>query len=359
MRFVAITLVMVGHCHWFFPEYEFVTPILALSGFLGVEIFFVLSGFLIGGILYKLFTESDFNLSSVIFFLKRRWFRTLPNYYLILLVNILIAGIIGYQIQDTWRYFVFMQNFASPLLPFFPESWSLSIEEFAYLVLPFTLLFGFAIGKQKNKSRFFLVSVLVLIAVFIGSKWIYNGSTSATTIDEWNLGVKSVVIYRLDAIFIGVLFSWLYNNFQKFWIRIKFDLAFLGLFLLGFITFGLGKIGFSIENNPTFLNVFYLPLVSLAIAFFLPLLSEWKLEKSFFAKPVTFISIISYSLYLLHYSVVLQVMKQFADTKNLSQLNLAIFTFLYFAITIFLSALLYRFYEKPIMDKRDKFALKR
>ncbi len=58
----------------------------------GVDLFFVLSGFLIGTILLKeISTSKSFTFSQLTNFWKRRWFRTLPNYYLILLVNVIIV----------------------------------------------------------------------------------------------------------------------------------------------------------------------------------------------------------------------------------------------------------------------------
>ena len=57
---------------------------------IGVEIFFVISGFLIGKIIYRIIQKDDFSFNDVREFWKRRWFRTLPNYYLVLLINILL-----------------------------------------------------------------------------------------------------------------------------------------------------------------------------------------------------------------------------------------------------------------------------
>jgi peptidoglycan/LPS O-acetylase OafA/YrhL len=98
MRTIAITMVVAGHCLWIYPQDDSLFhQLLQLFGFFGVEIFFVLSGFLIGKILYQLYLKADFSLATVFYFLKRRWFRTLPNYYLILLINILIAGYVQHM----------------------------------------------------------------------------------------------------------------------------------------------------------------------------------------------------------------------------------------------------------------------
>lgn len=355
MRTIAILMVVSGHCLWVFPESKrFLYQLFVLFGFFGVEIFFVLSGFLIGKILYQLYLKDDFSMTTVFYFLKRRWFRTLPNYFLILLVNILIASFIGYSLPSLWRYFFFLQNFKVTMLPFFPESWSLSVEEFAYLVLPFFLFLLAILCKPKNKSRSFLLTVLSLILIFFCNKIYYQNTTTNTTIDQWNISLKSVVLYRLDSIFIGVLCSWLYFNATAFWKKSKQLLFVLGTLFFGFLFVGIGYFGLFIETDPTLWNVLYLPFVSVSVACFLPFLSEWKEEKSMLQKPVTFISIISYSIYLLHYSVVLQLMKDFIPLSSQNHVMLYAFVLVYVLITFFLSYLLYHFYEKPMMDLRDK-----
>jgi peptidoglycan/LPS O-acetylase OafA/YrhL len=355
MRATAILMVLVGHCSWIFPESDSTfAALLALSGFLGVEIFFVLSGFLIGRIIYRQFTTGDFNTSAVMHFLKRRWFRTFPNYFLVLVVNIILWTFLGFEIQGLWQYFFFVQNFASPMLPFFTESWSLSVEEFAYVILPFGLLLVFMLFKPKNKPRQFLTVTLLLIVIFMITKIFYNINTSNNTIETWNLAVKSVVIYRLDSIFIGVLAGWIYENHRDFWIRTKNVWMVLGFIMLIFYTFGVGFFQLLIDRYPFFWNVVYLPLASISVAFFLPILSEWKSEKSFLYRPITFISLVSYSIYLLHYGIVLQLMKQVVDTETLPLLYATLFTIAYFGVSIILSALLYRYYEKPMMDRRER-----
>ncbi|MBA2746117.1 MAG: acyltransferase [Flavisolibacter sp.] len=355
MRATAILMVLSAHCIWIFPgESGTFSQILALSGFLGVEIFFVLSGFLIGRILFRLFTKEEFKLVSVISFLKRRWYRTLPNYFLILLVNIAIAYMIGYGIENLWRYFFFIQNFGTPMPAFFPESWSLSVEEYAYVFLPFILL-AVALSRT-NRSTIFLVITLLLIVLCIGAKILYHVQTKNTSLEQWNVALKAVVIFRLDSIFIGVLFSWIFSMYHQIWVRTKYFWLAGGIFMMCFFTAGVGFLRLTLDNYPIFWNVIYLPAASLAIAFFLPFLSEWKTEKPFIRRPITFISLISYSIYLLHYSVILQTLKQIVDTEKLSSVMIVAFTVFYVATTFVLSYLLYTFYERPMMERRESKA---
>lgn len=355
MRATAILMVLFGHCVWIIPESNtFFYQLLQLSGFLGVEIFFVLSGFLIGKILFQLYLKEDFSIQIVFLFLKRRWFRTLPNYYLILVVNIVVAYVIGNDISYSWQYFFFAQNAITPMPAFFTESWSLSVEEFAYLVLPLFLLLAGSIIKPKYKSRFFLFAVLTLILIFFGNKIAYQNTTANTTLEQWNESLKAVVLYRLDSIFIGVLCSWIYFNFTKSWHKYRFICFIIGIVLFSFQFVAIGHFGLFIETHPVFWNVLYLPLASFMVACFLPFFSEWKEEQSFLGNPIVFISIISYSIYLLHYGVVLQLLKFTIDYNPQNALELYGFLSAYLILTLLLSYFLYRFYEKPMMDLRDK-----
>jgi peptidoglycan/LPS O-acetylase OafA/YrhL len=363
MRAIAILMVLFGHCVWIFPDSNTLFhQMMVLSGFLGVEVFFVLSGFLIGKILYELYLKEDFNFSKVIYFLKRRWYRTLPNYFLVLLLDIGIAYIVGYAIPNLWdyfvfvlwKYFLFLQNFSTTMLTFFPESWSLAVEEYAYIILPVFIFLLARFSKPKNKSKFFLFAVLTLIAVFFCNKIYYQITTTNVTVTQWNVSLKAVVLYRLDSIFIGVLCSWIYCNYKSFWQNNKHIFFVIGICIFIFQFVAIGYFKLLIETHPVLWNVFYLPLVSLAVACFLPFLSDWKEETPFYNKPVVFISLVSYSAYLLHYSVVLQLLKHYIVYDAQNSIQLIGFVLAYIFITFLLSYLLYRFYEKPIMDLRDK-----
>ena len=186
------------------------------------------------------------------------------------------------------------------------------------------------------------------------AKIFYTNFTTNTTNDQWNLSIKSVVLYRLDSIYIGVFASWIFNYYTNLWTKFKYVFMMLGFLIFFTLFFELGRIGLLIETHPYFWNVLYLPMTSIAVALLLPTLSLWKTETSFIQQPIEFISKISYSMYLLHYSLILYLMKHFIDVSSFSKIGLYLFTISYLMIVFILSALLYRFYEKPIMDLRDK-----
>src|SRR4051812_22345461 len=141
LRCIAILLVLFAHTSFVLP----ISPAarsfcLTYFGFTGVEIFFVLSGFLVGAIFLKLMADRPFSLSSMKYFWIRRWFRTLPAYYLALLIYTAYSYFAEHRFifTDTYNllYFVFLQNFIKPAPEFFRHAWSLSIEEWFYLLLP-------------------------------------------------------------------------------------------------------------------------------------------------------------------------------------------------------------------------------
>ena len=84
--------------------------------------FFVLSGFLIGGILIRALERDGATMATLLHFWIRRWFRTLPNYFLILLLLSAISCWLYHRSFWTLDYFFFLQNFNKPSPPFFAEA---------------------------------------------------------------------------------------------------------------------------------------------------------------------------------------------------------------------------------------------
>jgi len=361
LRALAILSVLFAHLLWIFPEARGWTPtILQLAGILGVELFFVLSGFLIGRMLFNIFMAPDFHKNSLRYFVIRRWFRTLPNYYLILIVNIILVFIYGRELpQSLWKYFLFFQNAYTPMDIFFTESWTLPIEEAAYLIGPI-LLFSISTLKLKGKPKnTFLGVVLLIIGFFISTKLYYSSTTENTNLLQWNTDLKAVVLYRIDAIYYGFLAAYCSLVFPKTWSRFPLLFALTGSIVLLSFQYLLYSNQLYIETYPLLWNVLYLPLCSLCIALLFPLFSQIRTAPVFILKPITFISVTSYSLYLLHYSIVLQGMQYLWPTQDKTFFYKIIYAMGYFIILFILAYLLYRFYEKPMMDLRDRSYFKK
>ena len=360
MRAVAIALVVFSHIIWIIPNAKgFIPDVMSLSGVIGVEIFFVLSGFLIGRIIYKLYITDDFSFNSVFYFWIRRWFRTLPNYYLALVINVVIVIYLDMQLPDNlWQYVFFIQNFATDMPLFFVESWSLSIEEFAYILGPLLLYLLLFIKSKVSKSKLFLRMTLFVILLFTITKIIHSFNDDMKSMMHWNTSLKAVVIYRIDAIYYGVLAAYISIVKPEFWKRIA-----IMAFLLGIVLFlGLNAIitlkQIFIETHTTFWNVWYLPINSIAIMLSLPVLSQMKTAPKIILKPITYLSIISYAMYILHYSIILQLLKHYLPSDELPGFDVIVFIIVYISLTIFLSYFIYRFFEKPFTNLRDSQRIK-
>lgn len=355
MRATAILCVVVSHALWVFPEAEgSFAALLQLAGVMGVELFFVLSGFLIGSILFKITTGSSSVANDLQYFLIRRWFRTLPNYYFILLINIGIVLFIGRALPDTLgSYFFFFQNFSSSMDIFFTESWSLPIEEFAYLLGPLLLYLVLLWKGSIPATKKFLYVTLAIILFFTLTKMYYHTTATEKTMTLWNINLKAVVLYRIDAIYYGVLAAYISLTSPKIWHKGRIGAAILGMIFFVGMHMGIYLFSITIEEVPFFWNVLYLPLCSICIAFLLPFLSGLVTAPKRLLLPVTAISLWSYSMYLLHYSIVLQLMRYFIPVEGMLFSDKIVFSVGYVCITIGLSYLLYTRFEKPMMDLRD------
>ncbi|HEY0045962.1 MAG TPA: acyltransferase [Flavobacterium sp.] len=353
LRVLAIVLVLASHSLWIYSGYHsMLTRSIDFLGSMGVELFFVLSGFLVGGSMLRLFVRETYNIHSVYFFLSRRALRIMPVYFLILLINIAVAYIIGYSATGAWRYFFFLQNFASPMLPFFPESWSMPIKELPYFAIPIMLLLVSLLFKHLKRNYIFLIFTLFLIAIPLVLKIKFHFSNPEISLADWNISLRSVVIYRVDSVMIGVLFAWIRHNYQQKWIDLRFKAAMCGAVLWMLICIAVGSAKVNLENTPFLWNVLLLPVISIATSLFLPMLSDWQSGPKFLELPVRFLGDLSYLIYLIHYSLVLFLMKYFLEVDGLGLWQLNLFAIGYLAITISISWFLHQTFEKPMLRLR-------
>jgi len=339
MMATAIIMIVLTQFYWVFPQANTTfSQIASLFHFLCIETFLVLSGFTIGRTLLADSENNEFAFSRILQFLKNSFRQLVPFYFFALLLNYLLTYVDGFPDEYSWKYLFFVQNFHSPIAAFFPESWIISIVVFSSLFFS-CLLYCYHKIFRKNRINSLLVISVLLISMSLFFKVYYNFSTYTSSINQWDSALKSVVIYRLDSVFIGAFFYWLQYKASTFWHKLKSVFFILGLFGILFISFGLGYFRILIDTHPFFWNVFYLPFVSLSIASLLPFFSEFQIENAFF-KSVASISSLFYPVYLLHFSVVLQTMSNFYLIGSLSTFGILIFLFLYIFIIFFLSFIL-------------------
>jgi peptidoglycan/LPS O-acetylase OafA/YrhL len=344
MRAIAILLVVIGHGSSIAGNLFSAIPSIPFID--GVDLFFVLSGFLIGGILIAKIEESEkINLKLILTFLKRRWYRTLPNYYLFLMLNILLVyfNIIQGDIsQFTWKFFVFMQNFSEGFVDFFWESWSLSVEEWFYIFLPFLILL-FCVFLSKRRA------ILLTIITLSLAPLVYRMFISNMIVDDFWLDVnfRKVVITRIDTLIYGVIAAYLKFYHGAFFVKYRNH-----MFILGFLIIYMNMF-IPDESNDFYAKTFHYTFNSIGAALLLSKMDSLKSYKQpFIGKVVTKISLISYSMYLVNLALVSQVIVKNFPPENLLQNAFWYLAYWFFTITI--SILIYTYFEKPIMNLREK-----
>lgn len=175
LRGVAILAVVI--CHYFgatnATRYENAVLIkLATFGWIGVDLFFVLSGFLLGGILL----DSSGKAGYFRHFFIRRAARILPLYYAWLLLRVVVETIWPHRrlFAETTRgsFFLFAQNLPLAANPsadrWLGPLWSLAIEEQFYLILPILIVLMPAKLLKWMLAGFLIASPLIRLAFFAG-----------------------------------------------------------------------------------------------------------------------------------------------------------------------------------------------
>lgn len=355
LRSLAIIFVVLAHGSSFLPER--LQNISWHFQYDGVSIFFVLSGFLIGGILIKLLENKGATAKNLINFWIRRWFRTLPNYFLVLAVlSFLYLNFTNYYSFDQIKYYyIFFQNFCNPHPTFFPEAWSLSIEEWFYLLIPI-LVFGtirFFKISVRHSILTVALSIIVVVTLFRWYKFSQIETFNASILDTQ---FRTQVITRLDSLMYGIVGVYTAYFHQKFWNSHK-----IFFFIIGIILFAFSKYVFIYFKVSTlYQSVFSFSTIALATLCLLPFLNSLKKGNGIFYFTFTYISLISYSMYLLNLSLHTFITKLSIHFLN-GQSSISFNVFQYFCfwiLTILASIILYKYFELPVMKLRDHVKLK-
>jgi peptidoglycan/LPS O-acetylase OafA/YrhL len=356
LRFFAIFFVIFGHASGLLPEpYSKIHE--RLLPFDGVTIFFVLSGYLIGGILLKIINQTDFKIKDLTNFWTRRWMRTLPAYYftLFLLTTPRLILDPNFHINSEWRHYFFLQNIYMQSVDFFPESWSLTVEEWFYLTFPISIFILFKIIKNKNIVIITTILSFIFISLLVRYK-IYT-TERLIGIDMWDAYFRKTVVTRLDSLMFGVLGAYFAYYNKDLWLKYKKTLLFISI--PSFIIISVFV--------PTITNayscVFYFSIISISVLLSLPYLSTYKMGNGNIYKAITITSIISYSLYLLNYSFLREFLifdiihNKIYTHFHLNVLTTTIIDYITYWMLLFIMAFfMYKYIEQPIMRLRDRIS---
>ncbi len=287
LRGVAVLSVVFYHgLHWWLPPSISTSPgaklliLLASPGWLGVNLFFVLSGFLITGILLDTRTRSNYWKS----FYTRRVLRILPLYLVVLLILRFYSGV-------SWSYFFlclfYMANFATKRFGLgYGPLWSLAVEEQFYLVWPFLVrrlrsrrLAMLCIGSivLSPLLRYLSVSRIVPMGSPYSATWLVTDNLAA--------GALIAILLRTSAASLSRVRAWTLGT----------GLSSAALLLLGFQLHIMNKttaLGAAFQPEPFILLFSTLLLLALHLG------SHPRIFR--LTRPLRFYGYISYGLYLFH-----------------------------------------------------------
>jgi peptidoglycan/LPS O-acetylase OafA/YrhL len=322
LRSIAILPVLLGHSVLGFGSPSSLAP-LQLGG-IGVDLFFVLSGWLLGGQLLKEMQNGSINVRK---FWVRRWVRTLPAYYAVLIFTVSQQWLTKEDPASSWRYFLFIQNYTYPLEIFY-VSWSLAVEEQFYLfIAPFLALTFFL----KANSRLILLSILLFLP-FLFRQIGWFDSTVETHV-------------RLDGCIMGVLLAAIRIQHAPIWrklVRISGFLASLGLIL---IIFSFYQRWFPVTwfNDPGYLTRAFIFGSWVVYAN-----SKKSVSHRLYVPGAYYVATRSYAIYLLHPDAIALVNRFSNELPFLGYLSIVI------ALSLVAAEALYRIVELPFMRLRSR-----
>lgn len=339
LRALAVLFVIFYHL-----DFSFNNAIHFKNGFFGVDIFFVISGYLITLIILKELYETK-NFSFLLFYERRirriiplflvvglitsipAWFFMLPSDFILLSKSFLSSS---FFFSNFYFYEITTDYFAreSELIPFL-HTWSLSIEEQYYLITPLIL---FILFKYKEK---FLLPVLFLL-FFLSLDNAYNIAYSEKNFDYFFYSFFS----RFWEILTGSIIAITKKKF-----KIKKDILTKSIPVIS-IVFVFVIIFVPDVKNDNYINYLFLLILFTAIFIYFSENNDFA-SKLLSSPPFVFIGLLSYSLYLWHYPIIsfyhIIPGHYFLSSKYLVLLAI-----------LSISLFSYSFIEKPFRKRNEK-----
>ncbi|MFL6675277.1 MAG: acyltransferase family protein [Massilia sp.] len=350
LRALAVSLVVLHHYVLFVsrrPTFGWVGEI----GWAGVDLFFALSGYLIGNQIFSAMRSGDgFSLRN---FYARRFLRTLPNFWVVLALYALWPAFRGdAPLLPLWKYLSFTQNYLLEPGTAFSHAWSLSIEEQFYMVLPAAAL---AAGMLRRSVGWAWLAIGLAFAAGMLTRahlWldVVDGER------YWSHHYYKYIYYstfcRFDELLAGVALALLKNYHPRAWRRLtgygNRTLA-LGVALagLGFWLFLRDHYGFA-------MTVFGYPLLALGFSLLIvAALSEGSLLRAVRVPGAGSLALWSYAIYLTHKQVCILAAEPLRALGYGPDSPLAIAAML--ALSLLAGWLLYRLVETPFMALRARW----
>ena len=345
LRGLAILLVVFLHNFGFLNYFFF--------GWLGVDLFFVISGFLITGILIDTVGKPGYLKK----FYMRRVLRIFPVYYLALFICLFILPIIptlhydpGYYYNNQFYMWTYLQNWlfifkAPDSNQMLLHTWSLAVEEQFYLFWPLVILF------LRKPKRILIFSLALLICTGVSRFLVWDQQIET-------LSYSSLFTFtRIDGLCIGAMISVILRIEPEL---LRKNLPYIVL-LLASINFGFYFINGMNNNNLPFLA--FVGYTTFAMLFGLLVFEaaegRSKLIELLFNNPfMRFFGRISYGFYVFHWPVYLIFFDRLkSQLHSLTSLQFAdlLAAILCTAIAIVISMVSYRYFEMPFLKLKAKY----
>jgi len=363
LRGCAILLVVFFH--YFANEFKEI-PVLGFvvqRGWTGVDLFFVLSGFLVGSILLENHRSPHY---FKVFYL-RRFLRIIPVFYLItlgtvLLLHLTVKNFYGER-YPTWVHLLFLTDLwlgFSGQVEWVGQAvnWSLAIEERFYLVAPLFLLFwakrfDYVENKIVANRKFFLcITLLSLVVVVMEATRFFAKLNPSEGFRYY------AATYSFEGLFFGVVLALLYKStlFEKIQAHRK---ALAGVFLATFFL----VLFTPLPKTETTLQTFFAANFNLILCLFYSSALLWILVfpnsflgKSLSVKPLRYWGYLSYPIYLSHLIISFFLVNGFKKFLGDVPFGSMIFTkVIALAVTFSFSYLLWKYLEIPLISLGKKF----
>ncbi|GGA84410.1 acyltransferase [Neiella marina] len=325
LRALAIMLVFTAHTVSSFGKAPDLVP-LGFGGS-GVDLFFMLSGWLIGSQLFA--EQKKFGNIDVKRFWARRWMRTLPAYFFVLSFTLVQLYATKDSVPNPLPFFVFLQNYNH--LNYFTVSWSLCVEEQFYLVIAPLLLY---LGRlHRHYQTAVLVILLLLPSLFRALGWY-------THYEQTHV--------RWDCCLIGVLLAQCYFQYPTLWQKAKkYATPLLIISVIAYISCFVFR---WFPPSPSYSDPSFLLLGVIFAGMVFFAVTTQVHHKPIGYGVVMLISTRSYSMYLLHPEA-LALMRRVGD-----DLPFVVYYGIALAITLVISEFLYRWVEIPFINMRSNYS---
>ena len=319
-------------------------PVAETVSALAVEVFFVLSGFVLAPQIISCVKTPG--LQHLRVFLLRRWMRTIPPYLIALIAMSLIADKL--LSSDFFRYLGYVQNALTQYNTddYFAVAWSLSVEEWFYVTFPFLLLLCARLICRTD-LRFtmsFAICFIIVISLL---------RTAFGNFSDWDADVRRVTIFRLDSIAAGFLLYLAIEELNHVGIKLKFFGRFSVLIgCLSFAAFGVWIAYLAMTDHyKASEQLFPLAAAGFGASIILVFygLRDHLGKSGLVFGGCVYLGRISYSVYLFHILMILLLRPHLEGNLLMVQLGTYVVS-----LMIFCSAFYY-YFERPILAARPRY----